>query len=252
MKKIKSPVILLCLITSMLSSLASADTVWEYVDKKLEKKKFERWSLSSWFYQKEQMNLQDQWLYMNTDRSGLGTEFYIEYLKTNFDKDTADNLNDETDGTSYEAAFYLGPFGLVGRKEEYANLSDQSEGSLNLRLIGSSHQSTHLILTYGIRNFEVRDEGKFSQSFYGGEMSLYLLPFLGFDGRYRYYIQSENEDESDSLRSARTQWGVFIDLSFVRVFVNQFEENLILKNSVNQSLTKQQVKGTSLGVRLYF
>lgn len=230
----------------------SAETVWEYVDRKLEKKKFKRWSLASWFYTKEKIALQDQWLAMNIDTDGALVEFYIDYAKSNFDRDTADNTNENRSGFTGEAAAYWGILGLVGRYEEYADLYKQKEGSVNLRVIGSSHQSTHLILTYGSRKFNGNTQEDFSQNFYGGDISLYLLPFLGFDGRYRYYNSTESDDRTLSMRSQRSQWGAFIDISFLRIFAYQFEENLIFKDLSLSTHKELQIKGTAAGIRLYF
>ena len=233
-------------------SVAQAETVWEYVDKKLEKKKFKRWSLGSWLYTKEKMGLQDQWLSMNIDSDGVLSEYYVDYAKSNFDRDTADNTNEEDDGFTGEFGAYWGILGIVGRVEEYGNIYTQKEGSINLRLIGSSHQSTHLTATYGIRDFKGSAEEEFKQNFYGGDISLYLLPFLGFDGRYRYYINTENSQESHSLRSARSQWVMFIDIAFVRFFTYQFEENLVFNDHSSPILKELQIKGTAAGIRLYF
>lgn len=229
-----------------------AETVWEYVDRKLEKKKFKRWSLASWFYTQEQISLQDQWLSMNIDRDETLVEFYMDYAKSSFDQDTADNLNDNADGFSGEFGAYWGILGLVGRIEEYGDLYKQKELSFNLRVIGSSHQSTHLIFTYGARQFKGSSDEDFQQNFYGGDISLYLLPFLGFDGRYRYYMNDENPDGTHALRSARSQWGVFLDISFVRLFAYQFEENLKFNDYSAAGLNELQVKGTAAGIRLYF
>jgi hypothetical protein len=246
--------ILLTLISVSLffSTLVQAETVWEYVDKKLEKKKFKRWSLGSWLYTKEKMGLQDQWLSMNIDNEGILTEYYIDYAKSSFDRDTADNTNEEDDGFTGELGAYWGIFGLVGRSEEYGNLYKQKEASLNIRLIGSSHQSTHLTATYGVRDFKGSAQEEFNQNFYGGDVSLYLLPFLGFDGRYRYYINTENSQGTHSLKSSRSQWGMFIDIAFVRFFTYQFEENLVFNDHSSPSLNELQIKGTAAGIRLYF
>lgn len=246
--------ILLTLVALSLSfsSVVHAETVWEYVDKKLEKKKFKRWSLGSWLYTREKMSLQDQWLSMNIDNEGILTEYYIDYAKSSFDRDTADNTNVEDDGFTGEFGAYWGVLGLVGRSEEYGNIYKQKEASLNLRIIGSSQQSTNLTATYGVREFKGSSEEEFNQNFYGGDISLYLLPFLGFDGRYRYYTSAENSLETKSLRSDRTQWGMFIDISFVRFFTYQFEENLILNDFSSATQTKLQIKGTAAGIRLFF
>lgn len=227
-------------------------TVWEYVDSKLEKKKFKRWSLSSWFYQQEKMALQDQWLAMNLDESSVFWEFYIDYAKSDFDADTADNTNEATSGYSTEAGLYLGFLGLVGRKEQYDEYYVQTESSLNLRLIGSNHQATHLIVTYGRRKFEGGEVEQFQQNFYGGDISLYLVSFLGFDGRYRVYETAENDAGTAEMDSTRVQWGAFIDLWFARIYAYQFEENLSFKTLATNIVQERQIKGTAAGLRFYF
>ena len=62
---------LLLALLFTLPCFSQAETVWEYVDRKLEKKEFKRWSLSSWLYEKEKFAYQDQWLAMNTDSDFL-------------------------------------------------------------------------------------------------------------------------------------------------------------------------------------
>ena len=229
-----------------------AETVWEYVDRKIENKKVKRWSLSNWLFMKEKFALQDQWLAMNTNNESIPVEFYIDYSKLEFDSDTANNENETEVGINGEAAVYYSIIGLSYRGETYEELYTQQEGALNLRLIGTSHQSTHLILTAGGRIFEDEADGEFRQTFYGGDISLYLLPFLGFDGRYRRYLNAENDEQTTEIESTRTQWGMFIDISFFRIFTYQFEENFDYKTISTGSKVEQQIKGTGLGVRLYF
>lgn len=227
-------------------------TVWEYVDSKLEKKEFKRWSLASWFYQKEKMALQDQWLAMNLDESSVFWEFYVDYAGSDFDADTSDNTNETTSGYSSEAALYIAFLGFAARQESYDTFYTQTESSVNLRLIGSNHQATHLILTYGRRKFEGNETEQFEQNFYGGDISLYLVSFLGFDGRYRVYQKEENEQGTAEMQSTRVQWGAFIELSFLRIYAYQFQEDLEFTLFSNGSTTDRQIKGTATGIRLYF
>lgn len=243
---------LLLMALSSQAIQAKDKTVWEYVDRKLEKKKFKRWSLSSWFYQQEKMALQDQWLAMNIDEDYVLKEFYIDYAKSTFDVDTANNENEEKAGGTGEFGMYYGLIGLTGRQESYDDIYTQKEAAINLRVIGSSQQSTNLTFTYGVRQLNGNSNEDFQQNFYGGDISLYLVSFFGFDGRFRYYERDLNEDESTELRSQRSQWGAFIDISFLRIFAYQFEENLKFKNMSSQSITEQQIKGTATGIRLYF
>lgn len=230
-----------------------ANTVWEYVDSKLEKKEFKRWSLSNWFYQKEQYALQDQWLAMNLDSDGIFVESYLDYAKSSFDLDTADNTNKNTVGHTTEAGIYAAFLGLTYRYEEYASHYFQKEGAINLRIIGTSHQTTHLILSYGTREFVgVDSTEEFTQSFYGGDISLYLTSYLGFDGRYRAYQRVDSDDKSWEMESTRSQWGAFIEYSFVRIFVYQFEENYDFTATGSGTDNEKQTKGTATGIRLYF
>lgn len=240
------------LVFSLFIQNIYANTVWEYVDTKLEKKKFSRWSLSSWFYQQEKMAYQDQWLAMNTHEDKILTEFYIDYAKSNFDSDTADNDNEESKGITSELGMYWGLIGLTARYENYDEIFKQEEVALNLRVVGTSQQSTNLTFTYGSRHFYGNETENFQQNFYGGDISLYLVPFFGFDARYRYYIGAENENQTHELDSQRSQWGAFLDISFLRIFAYQFEENLTFKTISTGGQIDRQIKGTATGVRLYF
>jgi hypothetical protein len=227
-------------------------TVWEYVDERLEKKEFKRWSLSTWLYDKEKMRLQDQWLLLNTDNDGWFTEFYIDYATSDFDRDTANNNNQLVKGTTGELAAYLGFLGVTGRFEQYDSLYEQTEYSLALRLIGSSVQSTHLALHYGQRKFIGTVEETFDQSFYGGDIALYLTSFLGFDGRYRKYAEVNNQLDTYKMSSTRSQWGIFIDIWAIRLFAYQFEENLEFEELGVSGPSELQIKGTATGLRIYF
>jgi hypothetical protein len=244
--------LIIALLFIFTSLAGQAETVWEYVDRKLEQKKFSRWSLSSWMHQKEKMGLQDQWLAMNTLDNKILKEFYIDYSKSTFDSDTANNDNKASPGFTSEAAFYFGVLGLSARFEKYDELYEQKEAAINLRLIGSSHQATHLIATFGARQFYGNETEEFQQNFYGGDIALYLVPFFGFDGRYRYYNNAQNQAESHQMRSSRSQWGAFLDLAFIRLFVYQFEENIDYKTLATSAIEKRQIKGTATGLRFYF
>lgn len=244
--------LLLTIFLTCSASTVFGETVWEYVDRKLEKKKFKRWSLSSWFYQQEKMALQDQWLAMNIEEDHILTEFYIDYAKSSFDVDTANNTNEEKAGWTGEAGLYWGILGLTGRQEAYQDIYTQKEAAINLRVIGSSQQSTNLTFTYGVRQLDGDSTENFQQNFYGGDISLYLVSFFGFDGRFRYYNRDLNEQETTELRSQRSQWGAFLDISFIRIFAYQFEENLTFKTMATGAIFEQQIKGTATGVRLFF
>ncbi len=245
--------IILTILICFFHTSLYAETVWEYVDKKLEKKEFERWSLSSWLYDKQKFVLQDQWLAMNIDQDGLFWEFYADYAKSQFDIDTANNLNEESEGYTSEAAVYLSLLGLSYRYEKYNELYDSKELAFNLRLVGTSHQSTHLIVSYGKRNlFDIDDSEDFIQSFYGVDISLYLVSFFGFDARYRAYQKNKSDSGSYEMESQRTQWGAFIDLAFLRVFAYQFEENFEYDYLTTGDFEKRQSKGTAAGIRVYF
>ncbi len=244
---------LLLFFITIISLPVHAETVWEYVDRKLEKKEFKRWSLSSWLYKKDKMALQDQWLAMNLDNDGIFWEAYVDYAKSDFDVDTANNLNEKTSGHTTESAIYVGFLGISYRYEDYDTHYKTTDWALNLRLIGSSHQATHLLLSYGQRRFEgIDDTELFTQNFFGASISLYLLPFLGFDGHYRSYYRVLADDGSYELESKRTQWGAFIDLAMVRIFAYQFEENFDFKVMASGVIDKRQTKGTAVGLRLYF
>ncbi|MCT4641706.1 MAG: hypothetical protein N4A33_05360 [Bacteriovoracaceae bacterium] len=237
-------------LSIFIANFSHAGTVWDYVNKRMERKEFKRWTLGSWFQSKQEYGLQNQWLVLNTDNSGLAVEFYTDYAKTKFDNDTNDNDTTKTDGFSSETALYIAFLGFSYRYEDY-DFYDQKEYAVNLRLIGSSHQTTHLILSYGKRDFEDDVNGTFEQSFYGADISLYLVSFLGFDARYRIYDRELNNEKTYEMSSKRFQWGGFIELNFLRLFVYQFEEDLDIKQ-LGVGNSKQQIKGTAFGARVYF
>jgi hypothetical protein len=114
----------------------------------------DRWTIANWFETKHQIGLMDQWLSRNRKTKNIfDTEFSLSYLQDevatkNFD---LSELESETNYYGGEFSFYIYFFGLNATYYEDEEDSDNKiySGSANLRLLGSSNQTTRLIVFYG-------------------------------------------------------------------------------------------------------
>lgn len=235
--------ILALFIVLLTSKALMAETVWEYVDKKMEQRKKARWSLSSWLLMKERFALQDQWLALNTKEEDYPFEMFIDYAKGEWVTEDVREANDKS--LFYSGRIYYSIFGLGMARMDSFQTTIERDQFLSLRLIGSSHQSTHLIVNYGKRDHEHDSFGEFSMPFYQAELSLYLLPFLGVSGAHLKTQKTQNDLNTNSLETIQNSWQVFIDVSQLRLF---FESREMIHQ---YDAVKTQEKLKFLGLRLY-
>jgi hypothetical protein len=241
--------ILILSLLSLTSKVAAIEGVYEVIIRKQEQKKASRWTLADWLLTKQKMALMDQWLALNSSTSWF--EFLLE---GNGNKLTADNTPEarlpyESQAYRYQGALYIKAFGLQGGKDKVSGFQDSSFFQANLILLGSSAQSTHIQLHYGLRNLNL-NEGEISPNYWGASTTLYLLPFLGALYDYRKYTKDSAGALSLS-EGSRQEVGGFVDIWFLRLKATYFKERLKL-NSVTNGAYDQQISGWWGGAQLFF
>ena len=214
-----------------------------------------RWSLTDWLAMKERNRMMDMWLNVNAPSP---YEFMIggSYISGKSEVTQGTGLGPALDSISYsgEAAAYAQ---LVGLSGEYENNPDEdfasSAGLFNLRLLGDSIQNTSLTLSYGLRSKELSGttSTRLSQQFGQAALQLYLTKFFGIDGKYRYYLKSD-DDQLGDVNGNLTEAGVFIDFKALRIFGTWYKEEIKTKTPAAIEDTITERSGIKTGIKIFF
>lgn len=232
------------IFTIIINFVVQADEVYTVIIRRQEEKKASRWTLSDWLMTKQRISLMDQWLSLNTESNFF--DLSLSYDKFNF-KQTSQNLNKNYNDSNFNAKFFMSFIGFEANIEKLnSNFSSKSYG-VDLRLLGSSLQSTHLLLKYGLINTKSTFTSKdleFSSKYFELEGNLYLLGFFGVS--YKYHDTQKSSTGESSYNKASTNYGVFLDLWILKFYLEK----------VNQTHTfdKQKIrdKGERIGVSILF
>lgn len=220
------------------------------VSERAKKREGSRWTLAEWLAQKDRNKLMDQWLWLN---SPSPYEFSLLGTNTNYKKKLTSSENEYTI-TSLEASAYAHIFGLT---MEYDKRGDENEndltGMFNLRLLGSSIQSSSLTVHYGqrTRTFTGLDPVSVTRNqFYQVSLQLYIGRYFGINGYHRTYLPSTDSFFGD-ITGYQNQAGAFIEFEFLRLFGTWFEE--LQKNS-SSTAPDAEIKrnGIKTGVQFFF
>lgn len=240
------------IIFSFYSQAQDRSLLFDRANDKAKKRETSRWSLSEWLAQKERNKLMDLWLSMN---SPSPYEYMVGASYINYQK-TENPVSSEYTHLGGELELYAKIFGL---SLEYENKYKESENDLtglfNLRILGNSIQSTHLILHYGQRTRTITSlpatvflRNQLAQV----SLQMYLNSNFGIKGFYRYYLPFEDSNYG-KVTGQLTTGGVFIEFQSLRIYGEWFED--IQKNSdiVNTSLSPE-IKRTGIrtGLEFYF
>lgn len=127
-----------------------------------------------------------------------------------------------------------------------AETSKLQQYGLNLRIFGASSQDSSLVVKAG--KFE-KEAGlttfeKSSGQYWGGEMSLYVLSFLGAEGNYYQYL-----DPKEKIGTRVDAMG-FLEIYNVRVGYGQAREEWDLTSPAFKLKTKEETRYVT--IRLYF
>ncbi|WP_141731977.1 hypothetical protein [Oligoflexus tunisiensis] len=123
---------------------------------------------------------------------------------------------------------------------------------VNLRLFGANEQDSFLVGKIGKFN---RSSGltdspfaSTSGSYYGGEMALYFLSFLGAEGEYLAFKPQVSEDAK--AKASHLDYGAFLEIYNVR-FIYGVYDHTWTEEKEGQRLDSRE-RGRMLTVRLYF
>lgn len=224
------------------------DNIFIIIAKKQEEKKRTSWSLSDWMMTKKKIALMDQWLALNSSPDNF--EFYLEGYEQKYKPESSTSgVNTIKSKKTLDAGSlgaYYKIFGVSGGYGESNDKSSFYDGQLNLRLFGTSIQTTHLNASFGRKHFN-RDQN-YDNWYWGGSATLYLLPFLGGEANYRRYIGSKTTNTHS--QGYIFEPGAFLDIFMLRLFATYSKEVMDLES--NAIKTRETRKGWKLGVRIFF
>ena len=255
MEPIVKKIILVLTVFVISSSFAQTRDVISVIVDRQEVKKRTGWTLADWLDNRRTITLQNQWLALNTNYGGVDEgvlyDFYLgggggEYKFTG-DEVPAD-IEEKQKLYNYFGAFYVSILGVEYRQEKSKEVYSEEEGNIDLRLFGTSTQTTNLVVQYGIRSLNEYHYGEFQQQFAGGYLQLYIFRFLGLEGRYRNYFWNTMEDGTTKMRSERWDYGLFLEAQFFRIFGTIFQETFTYENPD----LVQERNGVNVGVRINF
>ena len=245
MKKIIS--IVLFFLSLSLSSFAQIEGVYTVIIKKQEAKEKNRWTLADWLTTKKTIALQDQWLALHSSENWF--EFILDYGMGTLDEGEGTNTR-ELDQSQWGAALYLKFLGLEYNSQSFSRDYDSSDLRLNLLILGSSVQSTHIRGFYGKRDYALQNYGDYEQNFWGANLTLYLASFLGVEGKFTKFQKSSADNSIYTSDGERTELTGFIELWMLRLYATQYRERMLFRSPSN--FTKSNIEGTVFGAKLFF
>lgn len=246
----KKTVIFLGLIAVYFLSSVSWGQSKFNISERAKKREGSRWTLAEWLAQKDRNKLMDQWLWLNAPSP---YEFSLLGAYTNY-KTTLASGEKEYTTTDLEASAYASIFGLT---VEYERRPDENEndltGMFNVRVLGSSIQSSSLVVSYGqrTRTFTALDPVSITRNqFYQVSLQLYIGRYFGINGHYRNYLPYTDNYFGD-ITGTLTETGAFLEFESIRIFGTYFQD--LQKNS-NPSTPTPEInrKGIKTGLQFFF
>lgn len=238
--------IALIFLSFSLSTVAQIEGVYTVIIKKQEEKQKSRWTLADWLTTKKTIALQDQWLALHSSENWF--EFILDYAGGEVEE-VADGTETRMDLNQWGAALYVKFFGVEYNSGNYSKFYDSSDFRMNLLILGSSVQSTHIRAFYGKRDYSYENYSSYKQNFWGAHFSLYLMSFLGVETEFTKYKKANAENEFFTSEGERREFGAFIDIWMLRLYATKFRERMIFRGS---QLKKTTVDGTLFGAKLFF
>lgn len=219
------------------------------VKKKQEEKQKSRWTLADWLATKRRMDLMDQWLLLNTHETAVEVFLDASQAKMNIE-DTPRLYYREESYQRFQAGVFFYPLGL-----EY-KMDKLGEGSsidylFSLRLLGSSLQTTNLIVSYGRNVRENATDGDLKNNFVQARGNLYIFDFLGLMGKYRLVHENQNEAATLSVQGSQVSYGAFLEYELVRLYFEIFREKNEFHTIPSNQSSEIENKGSFLGLQIY-
>jgi hypothetical protein len=241
--------ILILLVITGQVSLAHSYDFYNRAQIKQDQKDAKRWSLGEWLEQKQKYKLMDSWLMFNAPSP---YEFFIGVDTSSLQKTTTIANVDSIDNyRNYRAsiAAFVTLIGLYGEYETSNEKLSQWKALFMFRLIGSSDQSTHLTLHYGLMNQNYNEDPNQHQVG-GARFNFYLIRAFALTGQYDYILKSTSELGVEAS-GARIEAGAHIEYGALRIYGAWYQEKMDVISPLQvQSLQKRE--GILFGTRVYF
>lgn len=213
-------------------------------------KETSRWTLFDWISQKKKISLWDQWLAEN--RSATIFEMQLSGSQSDFETVTKTSVGEsdfKDSSQSYALDLWITLFGVRAEIEEQAEIQKTTSLMANLRLIGSSLQSTHLVVRGGIQQLEdLQNDRTYQNPFASAALRIYFLSFIGLHGEYRHLFEAESDEGAIQLTGTRTKAGAFIEWGILRIQGQVVSEPFEFTNG--GSVTEQTRSGIEYGIYL--
>lgn len=221
-----------------------AEEIFTVIIRRQQEKVASRWTLADWLATKQRIGLMDQWLSLNTESNFF--DFSFSYDKYNFKQMTGDEFTNYQ-GHNLNTKFFVSFLGLEATHENSSSAFKSKSYALNLRLLGSSLQSTHLLAKYGVTKTKSdydEDIRNFSSNFFEIEGNLYLLGFLGIS--YRFNETKKETMDNISYSKKFKNYGVFLDLWVLKFYIEKVNSTHFYESR------KIRDKGERIGVSILF
>lgn len=242
---------LILLLVLFNSVVHAADSLYSYSANKQKQKKQSRWTLAGWMAQKRKISLMNQWLLANRNNNKYLFESYIgaDHTRNDVFLNNGDSKINSYIVNRGHLAFYIFFIGFEGVMQDSEEGYQETKASFNLRLLGSSQQSTNITLKYGLWD-QATDTEKFQGNFYEAELTLYLTHYFGLYTNYSQFLEAE----SDLLRqqkSLRQESGAFVDIGSLRLYGHWFREatDIVEVDSSSNAYRREGVLG---GMKWFF
>jgi len=230
-----------------------ADDIFVIVVQKQAAKRSTSWSLSEWMMQKKEFALQDQWLALHS--SSTLFEFYLAAETGDYHFSREGNNPLQQSKAAHFGAF-VSIFGLEFKQEKSNENFSEIDYRFALRVLGKAVQGTNFTLHYGQRKrafanaSSYHENDEFKNNYWGGSLSLYLLPFLGGQALFHQYMEKRSVNGHEVAGDLLELTG-FIDFSFVRLYLTTSKEVLNIKSS-NGSIIREKRDGNKIGIKIFF
>ncbi|MNT61660.1 hypothetical protein D3C72_1993190 [compost metagenome] len=95
------------------------------------------------------------------------------------------------------------------------------------------------------------DKIRLGQQFGQAALQLYLTKYFGFDGKYRYFMPTNNDDLGD-VKEDLAEGGVFIDFNAFRVFGSYYKSIQKVTDTTTEVETLTERTGIRTGIKIFF
>ncbi|HET9238468.1 MAG TPA: hypothetical protein VFO10_14505 [Oligoflexus sp.] len=123
---------------------------------------------------------------------------------------------------------------------------------VNLRIFGANEQDSFLVGKIGKFNrssgFADSPFASTSGTYYGGEMALYFLRFLGAEGQYLSF--KPQLSDAEKAKASNIEYGAFLEIYNVRFIYSLYDHNWSQEKEGVRLDSREQ--GRMLTLRLYF